>query len=67
MIQKEKDDEAKIKSIMKIFRFCRCTNKECKKPIYTSGKIECGEGVGQAKKQDSLCDSCAGYRECQKH
>ncbi len=65
MIQKEKDDEARISCIMKIFRFNRCTNEVCKK-IYTSGKIECGEGVGQAKKQDRLCESCAGF-ECKTH
>jgi hypothetical protein len=65
MIQKEKDDEARISCIMKIFRFDRCTNEMCKK-IYTSGKIECGEGVGQAKKQDRLCESCAGF-ECRTH
>lgn len=66
MIKKEKDEEGRIIRIMKMFRFNRCTSEMCNK-IYSGGKIECGEGgAGQAKKQDRLCDSCAGF-VCQIH
>lgn len=66
-LKEETGPDERIEYVMEKYRFYECTREECRS-IYSGGLKTCNEGPRVVKKEDMICEKCAGtMNECPIH
>ncbi len=58
-IEEYLEEQDRMQFVMDKYRFHRCSIDSCKS-IYSGGLKSCNEVQGQVRKEDLICEKCAG-------